>query len=767
MSPLVAPSGLAGLDLDGMERLLTGRRIGLAFSIDEDAFVLAGQTSAADLPDQLRLLATKLAHPRWDPALLARFRSSALDGYDLQFASASARAGRELGARDPARRPALAAGRAGRHRGGDGRDVPARLCAACSPQGPVHAIIVGDIDLEAAVAAMRAHRRRAAAPRRARPREPIAPRPPAPNPEPVRFTHRGDPNQAYALIGWTTLGGRDRTRERRALSLAGNILQARLFDRLREEEGATYSPNAAYLGAESFPDWGIFFATAEIRPERAETFFRVAREIVADLAARPASAEEFARAQNPVISGIERRLATNGYWLQALENWESDERDIENVRTYLADYRALTAEDVRRAVATWVTDQGDWSMLVLPARGAAPRDANNGRRHRLDRRARGAARAPAADRLEPVPAARPALLRGQEPRLLDPAVGRLGAAISCSARCPASPIDVGWSYVVHTAAADRDRLFDHPADGRGLSPADPDAGDLHLGRLDPDRRSSPPPPSRRSRRGASRPSSSPGMRPEGIRFLGAILLTVSLLLAWSALYYGINFYILLEEQIDRLLRLESQASNAQLAMLRYQLNPHFLFNTLNSISTLVLLKQTDRANAMLSRLSSFLRYTLVNEPTAHGDGRAGGRDAEALSRDREDALRGPAARRISRSIRAATRRAAAVAAAPAADRECDQICGDAAGGGRRHLDRGRAARPTGCIDQRRRHRAGRGCAIYDARPSNRPASVWRTFGTVWRRPMATISGSRHSRTRQGASAFSSKSHIKSKPRSVE
>ena len=107
----------------------------------------------------------------------------------------------------------------------------------------------------------------------------------------------------------------------------------------------------------------------------------------------------------------------------------------------------------------------------------------------------------------------------------------------------------------------------------------------------------------------------PGTRPGGIRFLGAILLTASLLIAWSALYYSINFFLLLEEQSDRLLRLESQASNAQLAMLRYQLNPHFLFNTLNSISTLVLLKQTERANAMLSRLSSFLRYTLVNEST--------------------------------------------------------------------------------------------------------------------------------------------------------
>lgn len=98
--------------------------------------------------------------------------------------------------------------------------------------------------------------------------------------------------------------------------------------------------------------------------------------------------------------------------------------------------------------------------------------------------------------------------------------------------------------------------------------------------------------------------------------LGVFYLDVTLLGAWSALYYAINFFLRIEEQQDQLLRLESQATSAQLAMLRYQLNPHFLFNTLNSISTLVLLKQTEPANAMLSRLSSFLRYTLANEPTA-------------------------------------------------------------------------------------------------------------------------------------------------------
>jgi len=99
-------------------------------------------------------------------------------------------------------------------------------------------------------------------------------------------------------------------------------------------------------------------------------------------------------------------------------------------------------------------------------------------------------------------------------------------------------------------------------------------------------------------------------------FLGSSLLNTLLLGAWSALYYGINFFLIAERQTVQLLKLEATASSAQLAMLRYQLNPHFLFNTLNSISTLVLLKHNDRANAMLGRLASFLRYTLVNEPEA-------------------------------------------------------------------------------------------------------------------------------------------------------
>ncbi|MCG2842830.1 histidine kinase [Sandaracinobacter sp. RS1-74] len=105
----------------------------------------------------------------------------------------------------------------------------------------------------------------------------------------------------------------------------------------------------------------------------------------------------------------------------------------------------------------------------------------------------------------------------------------------------------------------------------------------------------------------------PGWQPQGIEFFGAILLTLAVLGAWTGLYYGINYYLLLDAQAERFERMAAQASSAQLEMLRYQINPHFLFNTLNSISTLVLLAETEKANTMLSRLSSFLRYSLVGE----------------------------------------------------------------------------------------------------------------------------------------------------------
>ena len=62
--------------------------------------------------------------------------------------------------------------------------------------------------------------------------------------------------------------------------------------------------------------------------------------------------------------------------------------------------------------------------------------------------------------------------------------------------------------------------------------------------------------------------------------------------------------------------LAREAQEAQLRALRYQINPHFLFNTLNSLSSLILTKRTDTAEQMLMNLSTFFRATLAADPTA-------------------------------------------------------------------------------------------------------------------------------------------------------
>jgi hypothetical protein len=88
------------------------------------------------------------------------------------------------------------------------------------------------------------------------------------------------------------------------------------------------------------------------------------------------------------------------------------------------------------------------------------------------------------------------------------------------------------------------------------------------------------------------------------------------LIAWSALYYGIKYYGTAEEQKSRLLAFEATAREAQLQALRYQLQPHFLFNTLNAISTLVVSKQPEQATVMITKLAALLRNTL-NSPETH------------------------------------------------------------------------------------------------------------------------------------------------------
>jgi two-component system, LytTR family, sensor kinase len=113
------------------------------------------------------------------------------------------------------------------------------------------------------------------------------------------------------------------------------------------------------------------------------------------------------------------------------------------------------------------------------------------------------------------------------------------------------------------------------------------------------------------------------VRPSLVRSLpsyGAIPLTIwgywgIVLLTWSLLYFSINGWSTLERERRRAAQAESLAQSARLRALQAQLQPHFLFNTLNSISALVVDGRLDAAVSMISRLSDFLRISLQTVDT--------------------------------------------------------------------------------------------------------------------------------------------------------
>jgi len=86
--------------------------------------------------------------------------------------------------------------------------------------------------------------------------------------------------------------------------------------------------------------------------------------------------------------------------------------------------------------------------------------------------------------------------------------------------------------------------------------------------------------------------------------------------AWGVFYVALSYAAKVGHAERSAAAYRAQAQAAQLRALRYQINPHFLFNTLNSLSALVLRHRTDEAERMITNLATFFRTSLTNDPAA-------------------------------------------------------------------------------------------------------------------------------------------------------
>jgi len=367
----LAASGIGKLGQRELDDLTNGRRMGMDFNTDDDAFEMQVVTRPADYKDQLRLFATKLAVPGWDPAPLARVKTGAAVAYDAMSRSPDAVLGRDLNwllhdkdvrFRTPSRAEI------------DGL-TPQAFRATWEPilaSGPIEVQIFGQVKAEEAIQAVAATF--GALP--ARPDVPVpaankAMRFPAHVENPVVLRHKGDKEQAAAVMAWPTAGGFDLQKEGRQLEILTQIFNDRLFDKLRSTEGAAYSPSVQNNWPFSYDSGGYILVTSQVRPDRIAYFYSVVKDTAADLAKTPVSDDELQRAVAPMRQLLMRASTGNAFWMNQMEGATHDPRYVDAMKNMSQDMLSVTPAQLQALAAKYLVPGKSWSAVVLPEGAAA------------------------------------------------------------------------------------------------------------------------------------------------------------------------------------------------------------------------------------------------------------------------------------------------------------------------------------------------------------------------------------------------------------
>ena len=357
-------SGLGELGQEELDRISTGRKMGFDFEIGEGVFSFSAMTRRQDLADQLYLFAAKLGMPRWDTNPLARAKAAARLAYQSYEASPGGVLNRDLEYyiydRNPVFRTSTPETLEATTVEGF-REVWEPILA----QGPVEVLIFGDYDREEAVQTL-AQTFGALPDRKPIPAEVLERRIEiAPAGETLVRYHKGEQNQAAAVIAWAADGGMGEIRKSRQLAILTEVFSNRLLDAMRERAGASYAPSVRLDWPADVESGGSIMGFAQLQPKDVPVFFAEADRIARELTQTPPTADELARATEPLRNYYERISSGNYFYLLELEGSTQDPRRMRALRGLLNDY-SQTTPDAMLALAREYFGQAGWRMAVIP-----------------------------------------------------------------------------------------------------------------------------------------------------------------------------------------------------------------------------------------------------------------------------------------------------------------------------------------------------------------------------------------------------------------
>ena len=364
--------GLEAHSVDDLERVFAGKKVGVAFSVEDDAFTLSGNTRPEDLELQLKLFCASLLHPGYRPEAERQFRNM-LPILGMQISTTDqgvfGTRGQRLLMGGDTRFGLDGVEELSKHKT---EDVKAWLSDALA-KGALEVSIVGDFDPTAVEPVILSTLGALPA------RESTVPALDEAKVVPLlatgahRLEYQSKIPKALNMVVWPTADRRDIKLSRR-LNVLGEVLGDRLRVKIREEMGEAYSPQAGAQASDTWKDFGNIMAISPGVPEKSTEVITKIIAIADDLAANGATEEETGRALKPLLTNIEQQRRTNSYWLETvLGSSQSKPEVLDWAREMQADYASIKPEEISALAAKYLkADRARTILVTTPADAAQP-----------------------------------------------------------------------------------------------------------------------------------------------------------------------------------------------------------------------------------------------------------------------------------------------------------------------------------------------------------------------------------------------------------
>lgn len=348
-----------------MRQAMRGHAVGLNMRASDDACEMSGAVAATELRRSLQVAAAYLVDPAWrteeEPrvrGLLSNFRGNLQTTPDLVLLTSIAAF----------------------HSGGDTRlGMPTRaeieklsfpaVAAWLKPMletSPLEVTLVGDLDVEAAIAEVAktfgALPARAESATEAGERKLKFPRPP----ETRRYNYPAVAGRPTTLVFDWPVRDKLTTTDERRLRLLCAVLEDRLRVQIREEKGATYSPDASFVQSEVFPGLAFMRCRLDVQTKSAKRIAEQVATLATELGDKGCAEEELARARMQALAGAKQQLANNQFWVDRLDGSQARPVRLDELRTLERDYAAATTSEVNGLARRYLTEQNLFRFFIEP-----------------------------------------------------------------------------------------------------------------------------------------------------------------------------------------------------------------------------------------------------------------------------------------------------------------------------------------------------------------------------------------------------------------